>query len=155
MWFAEKNGIGIVQTIHFPQIGKIGIGQLHQTSQKIGRTRSARSLGHLGRRDSRTSNHVEPCTYLAPFGYSSVWADFDWRQSHSIAPTRLCGIQCRLRRWPNGRTRTIVFGSTRRSPYFDVGFKQRVVSSQWWADHRTFSRHRFGLVLHDARQNQR
>ena len=61
---------------------------------------------------------------LHRLGHSSFRAGIGGRSRHSIASARLLGVQCRLRRRPDGCARAAVSGSTSRSAHAHAGIQQ-------------------------------
>ena len=90
---------------------------------------------------------LEPRPDAASPRHSGVRAGPDRRQGDPAASAGLRGVQCRLRRRPDGRARSAVAGSAARGARADDVDQQHPASGQRSADHRAVAGHRARPVL--------
>ena len=82
--------------------------------------------------------------------YPGIRGSADRRLGHPAAPARLLGLQCRLRRRPDGCPCAPLDGCAERSPRADALNLQYAFARQRRTNSLTFAGHRAGLLLHDA-----
>jgi len=152
---AQENGAGIVQAVHLQQTGIARPFEHHQAGQKDGRDGEPGGLGHPRRGDSRTPGVAEPRADPAPPGHSGVRAGAHRRQGDSTPSAGVHALQRRLRRRPDGGACAAVHRGAVGSAFADDVDQQHSVAGQRRADYRAVAGHRAGLVLHDAREQQR
>ena len=80
----------------------------HQVRQEDGRARKARGMGRARGRHQGSPGHAEPCADPAPSGHSGVRAGPRRGPRHQAASAGLYRVQRRLRRRPDGSSRSAV-----------------------------------------------
>ena len=105
-------------------------------------------MGHSGIRDERPSRAPQPCPDPSPTGYPGFPAQAHRRQGHPAPPPGMYGVQCRLRRWPDGRAPSP--GQRGHSGSADAHARcpQHPQPRQRRPHHRSFAGHGARSVLH-------
>ncbi len=99
--------------------------------------------------------HAEPRPHAASPGHPGVPAGAGRWQSHSITSAGLSGVQCRLRRRPDGRPRPVVHHRAGGSAHPDDVHGEPVLAGARQADHDPDARHGAGQLLHYPEGEQR
>ena len=102
---AAADGAGALQAIRHAQAGRAELRPQHQERQAAGRAGSTGGLGCPRGGHHRSSGIVEPSADPAPSRHSGFRAGSDRRQRDSDSPAGLLGLQCGLRRRPDGGPR--------------------------------------------------
>ena len=108
-------------------------------------------MGHPRRGDPRTSRAPESRTDPASPRHPGVRAGADRGQGDPIASAGLHGVQRRLRRRPNGRSRAALHRGTARSARADDVVEQHSLARQRRSHHRTVAGRGARALLHDPR----
>jgi hypothetical protein len=138
---AQEDGAGAVQAVHLLAAGGQGPVLHRQAGEEAGREGTPRGLGHPRRGDPRAPGPAEPRADAAPPGHPGVRARADRGQGDPASPAGLLGLQRRLRRRPDGRSRAAFAGSPARGARADDVDEQRSVARQRRADHRSVAGH--------------
>ena len=152
---AEEDGAGIVQAVHFLQAADPRRSLDHQGGEAPGGARGTGGLGHPRRGDPRASGAAQSRTDVAPPRHPGVRAGADRGQGDPAASPRLHGVQRRLRRRPDGRSRAAVHRGAARSAGADDVVEQHPLARQRRPDHRAVAGRGARALLHDARARGR
>ena len=105
---AEGNGSRAVQALRHEEAGRGRHRIQHQVRQEDGRARKARGMGRARGHHQGAPGHAEPCADAAPSGHSGVRAGPRRGPRHPSASAGMYRVQRRLRRRPDGSSRSAV-----------------------------------------------
>ena len=97
-----------VQALRHEEAGRGRHRIQHQVRQEDGRARKARGMGRARGHHQGSSGHAEPCADPAPSGHSGVRAGPRRGPRHPSASAGMYRVQRRLRRRPDGSSRSAV-----------------------------------------------
>ncbi len=112
---AEEDGARTVQAVHLFAARRQGPVDHGEAGEEARREGEARGLGYSRRGHSRASGAAQPRADAASPRHSGVRAGADRRQGDPAASAGLRGVQCRLRRRPDGGSRAAVARGAARS----------------------------------------
>ena len=145
---AQEDRPGAVPAVHHPQAEGARAGRHHQERQEDAGTARPGGVGHPRRGDRPAPGAAQPGPHAAPHGHPGLRADPGRGQCHQGAPAGVLGLQCRLRRRPDGRAPAPVGRGPGRGPHPDAGHAQHLQPRERRPDHLALAGHRAGRVLH-------
>ena len=123
----EGDGARALQAVRHEATGRPGPRSEHQVRQADGRAVAQPRLGRPRGDHPRAPRAAQPCPDAPPFGDPGFRADPHRGQGHPDPPARLCGVQRRLRRGPDGGSRPLEFrGAGGGSPAHALGAQHAV-----------------------------
>jgi DNA-directed RNA polymerase subunit beta' len=101
----KKMALELFKPFIYSRLEAKGLASTVKAGEEAGRARTPGGLGHPRRGDPRAPGPAEPRADAAPPGHPGVRAGADRGQGDPAAPAGLLGLQRRLRRRPDGRSR--------------------------------------------------